>query len=417
MPAACVVVGLDCITGLQTARILAARGVSVIGVAGDRRHFGARTNACTEVIESDLAGDELVDTLLRLSERLAEPAVLMPCTDASVAVLSRRRAELAACYRLPLSSDDVVRLLADKTSFARHAEQLGLPVPRTAILGSRADALSAARTLTFPCVLKPPTKQETWAVRTAAKALPARDPEELVALYDRVHDWAPELVAQEWIEGDEDQLYSCNCYFDRDGRPLVTFVARKLRQWPPRVGTSASGEECRDDEVLATTLALFGSVRFHGLAYLELKRDARTGWLGIIEPNVGRPTGRSAMAEAGGVELVHTAYCDAAGLDLPAAREQRYLGTKWLDVRRDLQAAVVARRRGELTARSWVRSLRGPKAHAIWSGRDPMPFVADLGDVAGKGVRLLGRRIRRLPVCHGSAVGGHASDVTSERVA
>ena len=56
---AAVVVGLDNITGLQTARILADRGVRVYGVAANRRHFGARTNACIEVVESRLAGPEL----------------------------------------------------------------------------------------------------------------------------------------------------------------------------------------------------------------------------------------------------------------------------------------------------------------------------------------------------------------------
>ena len=49
--------------------------------------------------------------------------------------------------------------------------------------------------------------------------------------------------------------------------PLATFVARKVRQWPPLVGTSASGEECRNDEVRDTAVALFGGLGYHGLAY------------------------------------------------------------------------------------------------------------------------------------------------------
>ena len=45
-----IVVGLDNITGLQTARILAARGVPVYGVVADTRHFGARTRVCVQSI-------------------------------------------------------------------------------------------------------------------------------------------------------------------------------------------------------------------------------------------------------------------------------------------------------------------------------------------------------------------------------
>jgi len=113
----------------------------------------------------------------------------------------------------------------------------------------------------------------------------------------------------------------------------------------------------------------------------------------IIEPNVGRPTGRSAIAERGGVELVYTAYCDAVGLPIPRTH-QRYVGVKWIDVRRDLQAAVVGYRRGRLSVRDWASSVRGPKAHAIWSTRDPLPFAVDLVHATAAGQRLLRTRLR-----------------------
>jgi hypothetical protein len=63
-----------------------------------------------------------------------------------------------------------------------------------------------------------------------------------------------------------------------------------------------------------------------------------------------------------------------------------------VDLRRDLQAAMVARRRGTLTLREWLSWVRGPKAHAIWSRRDPAPFVVDVTRAVGTGARLVGRR-------------------------
>ena len=67
-----IVVGLDNITGLQTARILDARGVGVVGIAADLRHFGSRTNACAHVIESPLSGEPLISALLALAEASGE---------------------------------------------------------------------------------------------------------------------------------------------------------------------------------------------------------------------------------------------------------------------------------------------------------------------------------------------------------
>lgn len=393
-----VVIGLDSITGLQTARILAAREIPVVGMVADRRHWGARTRACIEVVESPLRGDGLMATLEDLGRRMDGPMVLLPCTDPSVDTLSRNRDGLAPGFVLPLVQHPTVELLMDKVSFSRHAAATGLPVPRTEVLRGPEDLERLADHVRYPCIVKPPGKSARWLASTSAKGFSVRDATELRAVYARVAAWAPELVLQEWVQGPERDLVSVNAYFAEGGRPLVTFTARKIRQWPPRIGTSASGEECRDDEAVAHTLRLFRELGFRGLAYLEAKRDTRTGELTLIEANVGRPTGRSAIAEAGGVELVQTAYCDALGLPLPAGREQRYAGAKWVDLRRDAQAVYAGRRDGTVTVGEWLRWLRGPKAHAIWSPRDPGPFATDLAQATRTGLRRLASARRKSSV-------------------
>ena len=67
---AAVVIGLDCATGLQTARILARHGVPVIGIAADRRHPCCRTRVCREIVVVDTAGPEVVEALLKLARGL-----------------------------------------------------------------------------------------------------------------------------------------------------------------------------------------------------------------------------------------------------------------------------------------------------------------------------------------------------------
>jgi D-aspartate ligase len=389
---AAVVIGLDSITGLQTARLLAARAVPVVGVAADRRHWGARTNACVQVVESALCGDLLVDSLLRLAETLGPRSVLFPCTDASVHTVSKARERLADSFALPLAEHPVVELLMDKVRFAEWAEIQGLPVPRTEVITSRADAQRAAAAIGYPCILKPPMKTATWSAHTSRKGIAVHRPSELLDVYDVVGGWSPVILAQEWVEGPETGLFSCNAYFGRGGDPLCTFISRKLRQWPPGIGTSASGEECRNDEVLITTLRLFRAAAFRGLAYLEMKQDVRTSRMMIIEPNVGRPTGRSAIAETGGVELLYTSYCDALGLPPPAGRTQGYGRAKWLDLRRDLQALAVGRQ-GWASFLEWLRWMRGRKAHAIWSMRDPVPFVVDVRQATTRAARRLLARL------------------------
>jgi D-aspartate ligase len=343
------------------------------------------------VIETPLVGEPLTATLERLGPTLEKPAFLLPCTDGSVLTISRDRDRLAEWYRFVLPAHQTVEMLTDKMRFTEHALRAGLPIPPTFILRSESDARAAAAALTWPAVVKPDLKTVRWFAHTSQKAFVVASPDELLALFERAAGWADALVAQAWIEGSESDLYSFNGYFDRASEPKVTFIARKIRQWPPETGTSSLGVEVRDDDVLDMSLRLFAGVGFQGLSYLEVKRDSRTGAPYIIEPNIGRPTGRSAIAERGGVELLLTAYRDALGQPLPEARTQTYRGVKWIYWRHDLQASAHAAARGRLTPLAWWRSVRGQRFEAVFDRRDPMPFAADLVHTA----RAVVRRVRR----------------------
>ena len=377
-----VVIGLDCVTGLQTARILAGHGTPVIGLAANPRHPCCRTRVCDRIFATDTSGPALIDTLLRLGPTLESEAVLVPCTDLSVLLTSRHRERLSPWFRLSLPDADVVEMLVDKARFHLFAQREGLPVPPTRLLHSAEDVAMAARELRFPLILKPSVKTPEWSRRSAAKVHRVQNPEELRRLYDRFAGAAACLIVQEWIEGADTDHYTCNCYFSADSEPLVTFTTRKLRQWPLVGGEACLGEESRNETVEAETVRLFRKARHRGLGYLEMKQDARTGEYLIVEPNIGRPTGRSATAEAAGVELLHTMYCDTLGLPLPARRQQQFRGVKWIHLRRDLQSAFARWRRSELTLSDWLRSVQGPKKEALFSWRDPVPFWADLARVA-----------------------------------
>jgi predicted ATP-grasp superfamily ATP-dependent carboligase len=395
-----VVIGLDNLVGIQTARILAGCGVPVIGI-GDPGHPFCRTRVCQQVLHFETKGKGLIDALVELGPRLSGKAVLVPCSDEPVVLIARERERLAPWYHVPLPETRVVEMLLDKDSFIAFAAENEFPVPQSFTLTSHDEALEASREIAFPCVIKPSARNPRWRARFEEKGFKVQGAEELLEIYERTAPYAEKMLVQEWIEGGEDSLFSCNVYFDAHSRPLVTFVARKLRQWPPVTGQSALGQECRNDEVLDVTVRLFEAAGFRGLGYIEMKRDVRTGRHLLVEANVGRPTGRSAIAEAGGVELLHTMYCDTVGLPLPERRVQAYGGVKWIYLRSDLQAALRQWLHGELDLRAWWASWRGRKGWAVFSWSDPLPFWLDmlgaLRDLLGARGRSFLRRLARGP--------------------
>jgi predicted ATP-grasp superfamily ATP-dependent carboligase/cellulose synthase/poly-beta-1,6-N-acetylglucosamine synthase-like glycosyltransferase len=406
-PPTAVVIGLDSATGLQTARILRARGVPVVGVAADPHHPCCRTRSCGRVIAADTSGTGLVDALLALASTLEQKAVLFPCTDDSVQVLSRHRAELESSMHMVLPPQEVVELLIDKASFYGFAESAGFRVPTTFVLHDRRAAAEAAMRLRYPCILKPAVKTQAWKQSTRAKAFRVEWAGELLALFDR---YSPHglLIVQEWVRGADTDHYTCNGYFGAGAEPLVTFTSRKLRQWPPTGGEGCLSEEVRNEVVRDETVRLFRQVQHRGLGYAELKLDELTHQYVILEPNICRPTGRSAQAEAAGVELIYTQYCDALGWPLPPNRQQEFRGVKWIHFRRDFQASLHQWRKGELSLVDWARSWKGPKTDALFSLKDPIPFLADLTRVAFRRARR-GERAERAPLAQPSDAGASAA--------
>jgi predicted ATP-grasp superfamily ATP-dependent carboligase len=374
----------------------------VIGLASNVKHYCARTRVVRRVIDSPTSGAGLIATLERLADELPPPGIayLVGCSDGAVLTLSENRDRIPDVFKWVLPDHEVLTKLADKAAFAQHAAVHDLSVPPTMILRTPEDAERAASDLSFPAVLKPSIKTPTWHRNAVEKVLPVHKPEDLLPLYRRTVAWSPTLVVQSWVEGGEDDLFTPNFYYGRDGRMLVSFVNRKIRQWPIDRGYGCLAVEVRNDAVLRVARELFESVAYKGLAYVEIKRDARTETYAIIEANIGRPTGHSAIAERGGVELLFTAYADAVGLPLPSAREQHYRGVKWIYWRKDVQAAAMRWKQGHLTLAQWWKSVRGPSVEAIGSIRDPLPFVAELAHVARAATtsvlgRLQGRFLRR----------------------
>ncbi len=387
-----VIVGLDGLTGLQSARILRRRRVPVIGLAQDSSHFCCRTKACDRTLTSDTSGEALVETLVRLADELDGPAVLFPCTDASVLTLARRQQDLPPGYIHDLPDPNTVETLLDKWHFYRYVQREQLPLTGTAFIQERRDAERGAREIRFPAILKPAVKTPVWLSQTSAKVFKIEDGAELLRYFERCIRWSDRLILQEWVPGGDQNLYTSNCYFDSRSEMLVGFVSRKVRQWPLETGSGCLARAEPDQTVLEHSRRLFQGLHFRGLGYLEMKRHPETGQYLIIESNIGRPTGRSSLAEACGVELLYTKYCDNLGLPLPVSRSQTGQKCAWIHLRQDFQASLLLWRRGRLGIREWLRSLRGPKIYALESLSDPAPFLFDLLRVARLAVaRLMGR--------------------------
>jgi D-aspartate ligase len=307
-----VVVG-GTLNSLGVVRSLARADIPVYLACDTRFCAAGFSRHCTLLRVPDLKGRGLVDGLLSIAGRIGEKAALILSSDLQVVAVSRARAALEAHYFMVLPTETMVEVLVDKAKFQAYAEQIGLRVPRAVVLDQGHDE-QALDVLSMPVVLKPSDKglvlrgvaEPTTRADTLAKAH---------AVARRMRRAASSVVVQEWIDGNDDDIYFTLFVCDGQSRIVALFTGRKMICEPPRVGDTALCVAAPEEHqaLAAQTQAFAACSHYHGIGGLEFKRHRRTGEFVIVEPTVGRTDWQEEIATLCGVNLPAIAYRTALG--------------------------------------------------------------------------------------------------------
>jgi predicted ATP-grasp superfamily ATP-dependent carboligase len=199
-----IVIGLDCITGLQIARVLHQHGIRVTGIASNPEHFAVRTRCVSNVTIVENNGAALLERLRSLATE--DRPVLMPATDTAVTFMTQHGDELSRLFRIASPPTNSIEYAIGKVSFSIHAKKHDIPTPRTNIVENIDDLHHAAEELTEPYVLKPNVKSPHWDELAGFKVLFAEDRAALVEGYARCKNWCDCFVVQEWVAGGDDAM-------------------------------------------------------------------------------------------------------------------------------------------------------------------------------------------------------------------
>jgi D-aspartate ligase len=312
---------------------------------------------------------------------------LFASSDESAAFVAHHHHELGERFRLTTPPWTVTQYAYDKRLTYPLAESLGLDVPLTWYPQSRDDV--AVLDCVFPVVLKPAVK-DGFNRLTAAKAWRVDSREELVARYDEACTLVDPstLMVQELIPGggSEQLSYAAIC---EAGRPLAWLTARRTRQYPMDFGRASTFVETAElPEVEEPARKLLERIGYTGLVEVEFKRDPRDGKCKLLDVNP-RVWGWHTLCARAGIDFTYLAWQLAHGEAVPASTAR--LGVRWSRLSTDLPAVVSEIRSGRLSVRDYLRSLRGPREHAIFARDDLLPGLLELPLLAS----VLARRLAR----------------------
>jgi len=183
-----IIIGLDCMTGLQTARILTNRNVPVLAFAKDPNHFSCRTKSCKKIFFANTENEEFIFRLMNLGPKLKQKAVLYPCTDMSVLQISKNQSKLAKWYIIDLPEEKTLHMLMNKLEFFKFSQRENLSIPPTYLLHNKEDAYHTAKKLNYPCILKPPFRTPEWEKTMKVKVVKVFNEEEFIRVHKKSID-------------------------------------------------------------------------------------------------------------------------------------------------------------------------------------------------------------------------------------
>lgn len=372
-----VVVGADA-CGLGIVRSLGQQGVPVVIVDHDPGRPAMVSRYARPVVASAIHGLGLVDSLLSLRTRLTCQPVLFLTSDMQVQTVSDHRHRLAPIFRIPLPCNRTVRELLHKPSFQRIAETLGFSVPISVVIHCQDDLGKLAK-IQYPAVIKPATKEGS-STTSVPRARHVSGLDEAVAVCRAALTEIQDIIVQEWVEGEESDIYFCLQYRGENIGTISSFTGRKIRCWPPQIGSTASCMPAPEvGEILEPlTTAFFDRTRFVGLCSMEFKRDCRSGTFFMIEPTVGRADWQEEVATLNGVNLPLAAFRHQIGLPLPPDRSTRS-PVVWRDPACYWRSVIAARSfRDQTPSGVSVKS-------SCWRANDPAPLLLSWREWLKKG--------------------------------
>jgi predicted ATP-grasp superfamily ATP-dependent carboligase len=295
-------------SALAVTRSLGRAGVAVT-VADEHRHsLAGASRYCREAVRVPSPAqspDAFLHAIQREVER-GKHRVLIPTDDIALSLISAARSRFEGLAVLPFPDAEIVQLAHDKGALMSLADEQGIPAPRTVVVREPADVERAIRSVGFPAVVKARISRLVvggqW--RSAPGTHYVHNRAELEVACRAVGETVPFPLVQEYVPGDGRGVFALM----NRGRLRAAFAHRRLREKPPSGGVSVLSESIAlDPQVLEQAERILEALKWHGVAMVEFKRDARDGVAKLLEIN-GRFWGSLQLSVDAGVDFPYLLY-------------------------------------------------------------------------------------------------------------
>lgn len=332
------------------------------------------TRIASSSISSTWNGDIGPGSLEALRGTPFQQAVVIPgADDAALWLADLPATDLAQRFRVSSSSRQTLQILQDKTRFAAHLAQVGIPHPRTFEVAT-GDDIAKIPFAELDRVFIKPADSQRFSAATDRKGIWADGRDAFEAAWTRLDAQGFKLIAQEYVPGGSSDHYFIDGFRDRNGNLTGLFARRRLRIHPPDFGNSSYCESIALSDVgsAADDLGrLLAGLDYRGIFSAEFKRDARDGVFRILEVNT-RAWWYVEFAAHCGINVCAMAYDDALERPVAMATDSYPVGAGCVNLAGDMKSALSRANSSRPPLMQVLRQWRRAHFH-LFRRDDPRP--------------------------------------------
>jgi predicted ATP-grasp superfamily ATP-dependent carboligase len=361
------------IVGLGVIRALGEMNVPITVMHYEKIEMGHLSRFVQERIhvpDPRESEEKFIQTILDHASHL-RGGVLFPCNDYIVVALSRHKEKLQEFYKVAIPEWDIIKKAIIKKHTYDLAEKLGVPFPKTCVLRSAEDIKKVESHITYPCIMKPCEGHKFYDTY-GKKMVRVKNEKELLVSYDKASSLGLEVMAQEYIPGDDHHGVNYNSYF-WEGVPLAEFTAEKVRSAPPLLGFPRVVVSKSLPDVVALGRRMLRGIGFYGYSCMEFKRDARNGIYKLMEVNP-RNNLSTSLAVTCGINFPWMIYRHLLYNEIINVNQPKY-NVYWIDIIKDLVHSIRCRREERYSLSKYLKPYFNPKVFAVFRLDDPLPFL------------------------------------------
>jgi len=373
--------------------VTVVRRVSKLGyrtiVKRDEGMLAASSRYCDETWDDPIGANDagFVDALCAYLAARPDIAIVMPVEEQYVLAIARSRERLPKDRTYATPEARIVLTCLDKVGMLDICARTGIPSAPSAVVTNLDELHAAAQKIGFPLVVRP-----LWSALPIAGRKAYITMDEATMRHELV-EW-PEghesLIVQRFVQGPR---YNID-YAAQDGKTIQAVATLILRtdSWD-YTGIDVSGVTVpMPEDLWEFTEKMNAALNYTGPGLIQFMVDRERGLISFLELNP-RFNGNSAVPDHAGLDLIRLS------IDLvehperaePVKISQGGLRHAWLygdvmGLRKSLQRGMMTK--GQLPGALWkaVRDALTADFHVIWSFRDPMPAITQLG-IAWKRLR------------------------------